>query len=59
MFGVPFHSKPRLPEVYERTQVARETFKDYPEVESVVAQIGRPDDGTDPTDFTTSSFTSR
>ncbi len=40
-----------LAEVYERTQVARETFKDYPEVESVVAQIGRPDDGTDPTGF--------
>ena len=40
-----------LAEVNQRTLVARETFKAYPEVESVVAQIGRPDDGTDPTGF--------
>ncbi len=40
-----------LTEVEQKTLVARETFKDYPEVESVVAQIGRPDDGTDPTGF--------
>lgn len=40
-----------LGEVDRRTRVARETFKAYPEVESVVAQIGRPDDGTDPTGF--------
>lgn len=40
-----------LDEVTERTVVAREIFKKFPEVESVVAQVGRPDDGTDPTGF--------
>ncbi len=48
-----------LAEVYERTQVARETFKDYPEVESVVAQIGRPTMALIRRVFITSSFTSR
>jgi cobalt-zinc-cadmium resistance protein CzcA len=40
-----------LDEVAERTRRAREVFKKYPEVETVVAQVGRPDDGTDPTGF--------
>jgi cobalt-zinc-cadmium resistance protein CzcA len=40
-----------LDEVSQRTLRAREVFKRYPEVESVVAQVGRPDDGTDPTGF--------
>jgi cobalt-zinc-cadmium resistance protein CzcA len=40
-----------LDEVAERTKTGREVFKKYPEVESAVAQVGRPDDGTDPTGF--------
>lgn len=40
-----------LDEVTRRVRIAREVFKKYPEVESVVAQVGRPDDGTDPTGF--------
>jgi cobalt-zinc-cadmium resistance protein CzcA len=40
-----------LDEVTQRTKVAREVFKRFPEVESVVSQVGRPDDGTDPTGF--------
>ena len=40
-----------LDEVTQRARVVREVFKKHPEVESVVVQIGRPDDGTDPTGF--------
>jgi cobalt-zinc-cadmium resistance protein CzcA len=40
-----------LDEVTRRTLAAREIFKKYPEVETIVAQVGRPDDGTDPTGF--------
>ncbi|MCA9236522.1 MAG: efflux RND transporter permease subunit [Planctomycetales bacterium] len=40
-----------LDEASDRTRRAREVFKKYPEVETVVAQVGRPDDGTDPTGF--------
>ena len=40
-----------LDEVSERALRAREVFKTYPEVETVVAQVGRPDDGTDPSGF--------
>ena len=40
-----------LDEVTQRARVAREVFKKHPEIESVVVQIGRPDDGTDPTGF--------
>ena len=40
-----------LDEVTQRTKIAREVFKQFPEVESVVSQVGRPDDGTDPTGF--------
>jgi cobalt-zinc-cadmium resistance protein CzcA len=40
-----------LEEVTDRTRIAREVFKKHPEVETVVAQVGRPDDGTDPTGF--------
>ena len=40
-----------LDEVAQRALRAREVFKKYPEVETVVTQVGRPDDGTDPTGF--------
>src|SRR5262249_25471481 len=35
---------------------AREIMASYPEVESVVSQIGRPDDGTDPAGFYNAEF---
>jgi cobalt-zinc-cadmium resistance protein CzcA len=40
-----------LDRVAANAQVARSIISSYPEVESVVPQIGRPDDGTDPTGF--------
>jgi cobalt-zinc-cadmium resistance protein CzcA len=40
-----------LGEVYEKTKSARKIMKKYPELESIVSMIGRPDDGTDPTGF--------
>jgi heavy metal efflux system protein len=35
----------------ENARVARKILASYPEVESIVAQLGRPDDGTDTTGF--------
>jgi cobalt-zinc-cadmium resistance protein CzcA len=35
---------------------AREIMASYPEVESVVSQVGRPDDGTDPAGFYNAEF---
>ncbi|HQU44845.1 MAG TPA: efflux RND transporter permease subunit, partial [Pirellulales bacterium] len=40
-----------LPAASEKADAARQIMQKYPEVESVVAQTGRPDDGTDPTGF--------
>src|SRR5262249_16733957 len=40
-----------LDEVYEKTKSARRIMKKYPELQSIVSMIGRPDDGTDPTGF--------
>jgi cobalt-zinc-cadmium resistance protein CzcA len=40
-----------LDEAAARTRLVRAIMRKYPEVESIVAQIGRPDDGTDPTGF--------
>jgi cobalt-zinc-cadmium resistance protein CzcA len=40
-----------LERVAANARVARSIIASYPEVESVVPQIGRPDDGTDPTGF--------
>src|SRR5262249_18465480 len=40
-----------LDEVSARVRIAREIMSHYPEVETIMAQIGRPDDGTDPTGF--------
>lgn len=34
----------------------RRIFRRFPEVESVVSQLGRPDDGTDPTSFYNAEF---
>jgi cobalt-zinc-cadmium resistance protein CzcA len=35
---------------------AQAVMRQYPEVESIVAQVGRPDDGTDPTGFNMIQF---
>lgn len=45
-----------LEEVTQRTRVAMAIMKQFPETESVVSQIGRPDDGTDPTGFYNAEF---
>src|SRR5262249_44944960 len=40
-----------LEEASEKAQIAREIMRGFDEVELVVSQTGRPDDGTDPTGF--------
>jgi cobalt-zinc-cadmium resistance protein CzcA len=45
-----------LPEVARNCRGARELMRQYPEVELVATQIGRPDDGTDPTGFYNAEF---
>jgi cobalt-zinc-cadmium resistance protein CzcA len=40
-----------LPAASEKADTARQIMQKYPEVETVVAQTGRPDDGTDPCGF--------
>jgi cobalt-zinc-cadmium resistance protein CzcA len=45
-----------LDEVTRRVMAARDIMKKYGEVKVVVAQIGRPDDGTDPTGFYNAEF---
>jgi cobalt-zinc-cadmium resistance protein CzcA len=40
----------------ELSKVARAVMASYPEVESIVAQLGRPDDGTDPAGFYNSEY---
>src|SRR5262249_59926761 len=38
-------------DVSARTKAVRQVFRKCPEVEVVVPQVGRPDDGTDPTGY--------
>jgi cobalt-zinc-cadmium resistance protein CzcA len=45
-----------LEEVSERVKQARAIIRGFPEVEAVVSQIGRPDDGTDPCSFYNDEF---
>ena len=45
-----------LNENSEKSRIAREIMRKYPEVELVVNQIGRPESGTDPTGFYSSEF---
>ena len=40
-----------LDRVAERVRTVRAVLQQYPEVQAIVPQIGRPDDGTDPTGF--------
>jgi len=45
-----------LDNVARRCKVARSIMGSYPEVETVVSELGRPDDGTDPTGFYNAEF---
>jgi cobalt-zinc-cadmium resistance protein CzcA len=45
-----------LEEAAAKSKIAREIMRGYDEVELVVAQTGRPDDGTDPTGFYNAEF---
>lgn len=45
-----------LNENSEKSRIAREIMRGFPEVELVVNQIGRPESGTDPTGFYSSEF---
>jgi cobalt-zinc-cadmium resistance protein CzcA len=45
-----------LEEVADKTRRARALLRSYPEVALVASQVGRPDDGTDPTGFYNSEF---
>jgi cobalt-zinc-cadmium resistance protein CzcA len=45
-----------LAEVSDRVRTARAIMRSYPEVELVASQVGRPDDGTDPSGFYNAEF---
>jgi cobalt-zinc-cadmium resistance protein CzcA len=45
-----------LDEVSDKVRRARAIIRQYPEVELVACQVGRPDDGTDPTGFYNAEF---
>ncbi len=45
-----------LAENSDKSRIAREIMRRYPEVELIVNQIGRPESGTDPTGFYSSEF---
>jgi cobalt-zinc-cadmium resistance protein CzcA len=40
-----------LQEVAEKSHIARKIMRSFPEVRLVTSQVGRPDDGTDPTGY--------
>jgi cobalt-zinc-cadmium resistance protein CzcA len=46
-----FPAKSNMDAVSRQTDRAMAIMRRYPEIEQIVAQIGRPDDGTDPTGF--------
>jgi cobalt-zinc-cadmium resistance protein CzcA len=43
-------------EVVAQAKTARAMLRKYPEVKAVLSQVGRPDDGTDPTGFYNAEF---
>ena len=45
-----------LPETSGRVKTARAILRKYPEVETIVTQVGRPDDGTDTSGFYNAEF---
>ncbi len=46
-----FPANVSLQEVAEKSALARARLQRYPEITAVLSQLGRPDDGTDPTGF--------
>jgi cobalt-zinc-cadmium resistance protein CzcA len=46
-----------LDEVADKARIARGIIRAFPEVEMVASQVGRPDDGTDPSGFYNAEFT--
>lgn len=51
-----FPANASLDEVAAKANTARNIMRSYPEIELVVNQIGRPDDGTDPEGFYKSEY---
>jgi len=51
-----FPVKVSLDEVTRCSRTARQLLRKYPEVKAVLSQMGRPDDGTDPTGFYNAEF---
>jgi cobalt-zinc-cadmium resistance protein CzcA len=51
-----FPTNASLETVAQGSALAQEVMRKYPEVESIVATVGRPDDGTDPTGFNVAQF---
>jgi cobalt-zinc-cadmium resistance protein CzcA len=45
-----------MDEVANKVKIARSVIRQFPEVESIVTQVGRPDDGTDADGFYNSEF---
>lgn len=45
-----------LAESSEKVRIARSIMRKYPEVKLIMSQVGRPDDGTDPTGFYNAEF---
>ncbi len=45
-----------LEDAVDKSRRAREIMRSYPEVELIACQVGRPDDGTDPTGFYNAEF---
>jgi cobalt-zinc-cadmium resistance protein CzcA len=45
-----------LDETVRRSRLARDIMKHYPELETILVQVGRPDDGTDATGFYNAEF---
>lgn len=45
-----------LPETCDRVKTARAIMRRYPEIETIVSQVGRPDDGTDTSGFSNAEF---
>lgn len=51
-----FPVKVSLEEVARQSETARKKLRKYPEVQTVLSQMGRPDDGTDPTGYYNAEF---
>src|SRR5262249_2224466 len=45
-----------LTETSDKVRIARAVMRKYPEIKLIMSQVGRPDDGTDPTGFYNAEF---